>query len=313
MKNIKLSIVIPVYNSQGTLEDVLNQTTEYLGKVSWVDALEFILVNDGSKDASAAVCEKLAEQKNVCYINFTKNFGQHHALLCGYKEATGDVVVKMDDDLQTRPEDVPALVQALLNADADVVFARFTNSAGSFIRRWGTRLNNKMATVLLGKPKEITVSGFYAMREYVVKNIVTYTNPYPYIAGLIFRVTDNIINVDLTQGIRGAGTSNYTLKKLMRLWVNGFVNFSVKPLRLASVLGSCLSLVGFIFLIILFVRRLMDATTQLGWTSTIAAIVFFGGIQLLSLGLIGEYVGRIFISINHFPQYVVKGKKDGRN
>ncbi len=313
MKNIKLSIVIPVFNSQDTLEDVLNQTESCLGKVDWVNSVEFIIVNDGSHDASAAVCEKLAERKNVCYINFTKNFGQHHALLCGYKEATGDIVVKMDDDLQTKPEDVPTLVQSLIDRDADVVFARFTNNSTSAIRQWGSWLNNKMATMLLEKPKGVTVSGFYAMRDYVVKNITTYTNPYPYIAGLIFRVTDNIINVDLQQGKRAAGTSNYTLKKLIRLWVNGFVNFSVKPLRMASVLGSCLSLVGFVFLIVLLIRRLLDATTQLGWTSTIAAIIFFGGIQLLSLGLIGEYVGRIFISINQFPQYVVKGKKDGRN
>ena len=257
--------------------------------------------------------KKLAERDDVCYINFTKNFGQHHALLCGYKEATGDIIIKMDDDMQTKPEDVPVLLQSLIDQDSDVVFARFTNTSTSAIRRFGSWLNNKMATALLGKPKDITVSGFYAMRDYVVKNITTYTNPYPYIAGLIFRVTDNIINVDLQQGKRAAGTSNYTLKKLIRLWVNGFVNFSVKPLRMASVLGSCLSLVGFVFLIVLLIRRLLDATTQLGWTSTIAAIIFFGGIQLLSLGLIGEYVGRIFISINQFPQYVVKGKKDGRN
>jgi len=312
LEKLNLSIVIPVYNSQNTIKTTVEKTIAALDKYERVSEYEIVLVNDGSKDDSNKVCEKLAERSNICYVNFTKNFGQHHALLCGYKETSGDIVVKVDDDLQILPEEIPKMVEVLIEREADVAFAKYSNKKHSAFRNWGSKLNNTMARVLLNKPKGVLVSNFYIMRDYVVKNIVTYTNPYPYIAGLIFKVTDNIINVEVKHAERKEGKSNYTLKKLIKLWLNGFVNFSVKPLRVATILGLVLSLLGFIFLVVLIIQRILNSDVQLGWTSIMATVVFFGGIQLISMGLLGEYIGRIFISINKFPQYVVKEKRDGR-
>jgi len=312
MDKLNISVVIPVYNSQKTIEKTVERTTKVLSEYDKINQYEIILVNDGSKDESDAVCRKLALLPYVCYTNFTKNFGQHHALLCGFKQATGDIIVKVDDDLQILPSEIPAMVDALIDKNADVAFGDYVNKKHSPFRNWGSKLNNKMAQSLLEKPKSLKVSSFYIMKDYVAKNIVAYENPYPYIAGLIFKATDNIINVSVKHAERKEGTSNYTLKKLIKLWLNGFVNFSVKPLRIATLLGSILCVLGFIFLIALVIKRMLDSDVQLGWTSIMAAVVFFGGVQLLSIGLIGEYVGRIFISINKFPQYVIKDKVDGR-
>lgn len=312
MDKLKLSIVIPVYNSENTIKQTVEKTVEVMEKYDRASDYEIILVNDGSHDKSDIICEKLAESEHVCYINFTKNFGQHHALLCGFKQATGDITVKVDDDLQILPDEIPTMVEALIKKDADVAFGKYTNKKHSPFRNWGSSVNNLMAKVLLNKPKGILVSSFYIMRDYVVDNIVKYTNPYPYIAGLIFKVTDNIINVEVKHAERSEGKSNYTINKLLKLWLNGFVNFSVKPLRVATVFGLVLSLIGFVFLIVLIIQRAINSDVQLGWTSIMAVVVFFGGVQLMSIGLLGEYIGRIFISINKFPQYVIKGKKDGR-
>jgi polyisoprenyl-phosphate glycosyltransferase len=312
LDKIKLSIVIPVFNSQNTIKQTVEKSTEVLESYERASDYEIIIVNDGSRDGSDKVCEQLSNNAHVCYINFTKNFGQHHALLCGYKYATGNIIVKIDDDLQILPSEIPKMVEALIEKDADVAFGKYTNKKHSAFRNWGSKLNNAMAKALLNKPKGVSVSSFYIMRDYVVDNIVSYTNPYPYIAGLIFKVTDNIINVDVKHAERSEGKSNYTLPKLIKLWINGFVNFSVKPLRVATFLGIILSLLGFIFLIILIIQRALNNSVQLGWTSIMAAVIFFGGIQLLSMGLLGEYIGRIFLSINKFPQYVIKEKNDGR-
>lgn len=309
MDKIKISIVIPVFNSQNTIENTVDKTIEAIEKYDRVKDYEIILVNDGSRDSSGKVCEKLADREKICYINFTKNFGQHHALLCGFKHASGDIVVKIDDDLQIIPAEISKMVEALINHKADVAFGRYVNKQHSTFRNLGSKLNNKMAKILLGKPNGLTVSSFYIMRDYVAEHIVTYENPYPYIAGLIFRVTDSIINVDVEHAKRLDGKSNYTFIKLVKLWTNGFVNFSVKPLRVATVFGTVMSLIGFVIAILLVIQKLVNNTVQLGWTSLMIGIVFFGGIQLMSIGLLGEYIGRIFISINKFPQYVIKEKK----
>ncbi len=302
---VEFSVVIPVYNSEKTVSKVVDRVECVLEGMTNED-YEIILVNDGSKDNSESVCKKLANRKSVKFLNFTKNFGQHHALIAGYRHSKGKFVIKVDDDLQIIPEEIPKLYQFLINNEHDVVFAKFKNKKHGGFRNFGSNVNNLMAHWLLEKPSNVTVSSFYIMTRYVVDGIVQYKNPYPYIAGLIFKITDNIGNTETLHAEREDGKSNYTLGKLLKLWFNGFTNFSVKPLRIMTVLGSVFAIIGFALSLILILRQIFTGTVQSGWTSTIAMIVFFGGIQLISMGLLGEYVGRIFISINNFPQYVIK-------
>lgn len=305
-----ISAVVPVYNSEKSVGKVVDRLITTFNLMDEVTSYEIILVNDGSRDDSEDVCRELAKKETVVFLNLTKNFGQHHALMAGYRHSKGDYIVKVDDDLQIIPEEIPKLYNHLIVNNHDVVFGKFIKKGHDGFRNFGSYVNNLMASWLLDKPKNIKVSSFYIMRRYVVDGIAEYSNPYPYIAGLIFKVTDNIGNIEVLHSEREDGSSNYTFIKLLKLWFNGFTNFSVKPLRITTVIGMILSSVGFILSILLVVRKFLNQDVQLGWTSTIALIVFFGGIQLISIGMLGEYIGRIFISVNNFPQYVIKETLD---
>ncbi|MFZ7119507.1 MAG: glycosyltransferase family 2 protein [Eubacteriaceae bacterium] len=312
MRHYSISIVVPVYNSENTIEELVNRISDEINKCKYINEFEIILINDGSKDHSHEICLKLAENNKLLYINFTKNFGQHHALLCGYRYAKSDLIIKIDDDLQVLPEEIPVMIEGLIKSNADVAFAKFIDKKQTLFRLLGGCMNNIMARFLLNKPKGITISSFYLMKDYVVDNIIAYKNPYPYIAGLIFGVTDNVVNILINHADRKEGKSNYTFRKLLSLWFNGFVNFSVKPLRIVTSLGILVALGGAIYSFYLIIQRLMGNVNQAGWVSTIAAIFFIGGLQLVSIGFVGEYIGRIFISLNNLPQYVIKEIRDER-
>jgi len=305
----KISIVIPVYNSEKTIEEVVNEIEIAVSKLNSKFDLEIILVNDYSKDNSLEVCKDICRHKPfVRLISFSKNFGQHNALMAGIKIASGDYIIFMDDDLQTPPGEMGKLIEELEKNNYDVVFAKYKTENKSIFRVFGSFVNDLMANALAEKPKNITINSYFIMKRYVANEIIKYENAYPYIIGLIFRVTQNVGNILIEHRDRKIGKSNYTLKKLLQLWFNGFTNFSVKPLRISSVFGLFFSITGFVYLLIIIIRRIMNPGIQAGWTSIMAAIIFFGGIQLLSIGLLGEYIGRVFLSINKKPQYVIKEK-----
>lgn len=301
----KVSYVIPCYRSAKTVEAVVKdiQTTMEAEKTY---EYEIILVNDCSPDDTWQVIEEICRGNSMVNgINFARNYGQHSALMAGIRQAKGDVVVCLDDDGQTPPQEAPKLLRAL-EEGADVAYARYEKKKHSLFRNFGSYLNEEMARFMLDKPKELTVSSYFAVKRHIVNDMIRYENAYPYVIGLVLRATRNIVNVDVTHRSREVGTSGYTFRKLLGLWMNGFTSFSVKPLRFATCLGGIIALAGFIYGIVVVIQKFVLPDRVLGFSSLMAAVVFLGGTIMIMLGLIGEYVGRIYICMNNYPQYVIK-------
>ncbi|MFP4042727.1 MAG: glycosyltransferase family 2 protein [Bacteroidales bacterium] len=305
-KNIDLSIVIPVYNSEDTIETVVEDSISVVEELNDIQSLEIILVNDGSEDDVLSVCKGLCESApQVKLINLTKNYGQHSALMAGYKFAKGDFVLTMDDDGQTPPKEIPKLIKEIKKGH-DVVYGSYKKKKHSWFRNLGSNFNNKMANWLWNKPRDLDLSSFFVVKKSIIKKILNYYGPFPRIPGLIFRVTLDATNVRVKHEERDTGESNYTLGRLISLWLEGFTNFSIKPLRIASFFGGLFATIGFLGIIAVIVRKLVMPDIQVGWSSLIVVITFFGGVQLISLGLVGEYVGRIFMHLNNEPQYEIR-------
>lgn len=307
METKKLSFVIPCYRSSQTIGDVvarIESTVEKDGRYDY----EVVCVNDYSPDGTWDVLRKLADgDPRVKALGLSRNFGQHSALMAGFNYVTGDIVISLDDDGQNPPEEVFLLVDKLEEGGYDLVSARYSDKKHSLFRRLGSKLSMGMSTALVGKPKDVDLNSYCAFRRFVADEIVKYQNAYPFVHGLMLRVTRNIANVEITHNERAVGSSGYSLRKLVSLWMNGFTAFSEKPLRLASIMGFVLAAVGFIFGIIIIVRKLLNPAEILaGYSSMMAVMLFLVGIILLFLGLLGEYIGRIYICLNNAPQYVIK-------
>ena len=269
---------------------------------------EIILVNDASPDDTFSEIRRLCkENDNIIGIDMAKNFGQHSALMAGFHEVSGEIVVCLDDDGQTPANEVGKLLDKI-NEGYDVVYAEYANKRHSKFRNFGSHLNSIMTEQLLEKPKDLYLSSYFAVRRFIVEEMIRYDNAYPYITGLVLRSTKNICNVEVKHREREVGESGYSLSKLLGLWLNGFTSFSVKPLRLATFSGLFAAFLGVVFIIVTVIRRLIDQNIPIGWSSTISVILLMGGMILFVLGIIGEYIGRIYICINHSPQYVIREK-----
>ena len=269
---------------------------------------DIFLVNDCSPDGTFQVIRRLCqEHENIRGIDFSRNFGQHAALMAGLRHSDGDYVVCLDDDGQTPANEVDKLLEKL-EEGYDAVYARYDHKQHSAFRNMGSRLNELMTRMMLQKPAELYISSYFAVRRFVVEDMARYENSYPYVIGLVLRATRNITNVSVTHREREVGTSGYTLKKLIGLWFNGFTAFSVKPLRITTAVGGASAVVGFLYGIYTIVKRFLNPAVPMGFSSLMSALVFFGGMIMLMLGLIGEYIGRIYISLNNSPQYVIREK-----
>ena len=302
--------IIPCYKSEHTLQAIIAEIATTMQATR--NTYEVVLVNDCSPDNTWAVINELcAVYPNITGINFAKNAGQHAALMAGFRVACGEVVVCLDDDGQTPPSEAPKLLAAIQNG-ADAAYACYPAKKHSAFRNWGSRINDLMTRWLLSKPKDLFVSSYFAVRRFVVEEIKRYDNPYPYIIGLVLRATSNIVNVDIQHKVRLQGASGYTLGKLFSLWLNGFTSFSVKPLRAASLLGAFVSIIGLVAAIVVIINKLLHPEVPMGWSSTICVLLFVGGMLMLMLGLVGEYVGRLYISANKSPQYVVRETIGGK-
>ena len=301
----KLSFVIPCYGSETTIEIVVNEIRETLKQRPEYD-YEIILVNDCSPDRVWPRIRALAlADSHITSIDLAKNFGQHAALMAGYRHCTGDLIISLDDDGQTPACELFTLVDKMKEG-WDVVYASYAHKMHSGFRNFGTWMNERMTESLIGKPKGLRVTSYFIMRRFIADEILRYENAYPYIEGLIFRATRNIANVPVTHHERMVGESGYTFSKLLALWFNGFTAFSVKPLRIATFCGSACACIGFLYGIYVVIRKLVDSSIEMGWSSIIASIFFLGGLILIMLGMIGEYIGRIYISINNAPQYTIR-------
>ena len=298
-----VSFVIPCYRSAHTIRGVADELKTAMKAMPGYD-YELILVNDCSPDDTFSVLREMAEtDEHVTAVDLAKNFGQHAALMAGLKHAAGEIVVCLDDDGQTPGNEAGKLIRKL-EEGYDVVYAEYAHKQHSAFRNFGTVLNNRMTEIMLGKPRELTITSYFAMRRFIVDEMLVYKNCYPYVEGLILRSTRRIGTVPVTHRAREEGESGYTLVKLFSLWMNGFTSFSVKPLRIAPYCGAFAAFLGFIYFIAIIVKHFVDSTIPEGWASTMALMLLLGGVILLVLGMIGEYIGRIYMCINASPQYV---------
>ncbi len=307
----KVSFVIPCYRSSKTIGGVVNEIESTMAQLAY--EYEIILVNDSSPDDTFAVISALAEADgHITAVDLAKNFGQHAALMCGIRHSSGDVLVCLDDDGQTPADEVGKLLEKI-EAGYDVVYASYDHKQHSGFRNFGSRVNAWMTEIMLGKPKELSLTSYFAAKRFIADEMLRYENCFPYVMGLVLRSTKNICNVPVNHRSREQGQSGYTLGKLLSLWMNGFTSFSIKPLRIATYFGALTAVAGFIYALIIVIRHFAVGMAPLGWSSTTALLLILGGVILLVLGLIGEYIGRIFMCVNASPQYVerIVVKRDG--
>ena len=300
--SLRVSVVIPVYFAEKTIHALVKQVFSSLPQYE----VEVILVNDGSRDRSAEICCSLAKANSaITFINLRKNFGEHNAVMCGLHFVTGDVAVIIDDDFQNPPEEIPKLI-AGFEEGYDVIYSAYAEKQHSPYRNFFSRVNDRIATILLQKPKNLYLSSFKAVSAPLVREILKYTGPFPYIDGLILRVTDNIGTKQTLHQKRAEGHSNYTFKKLLSLHLNMFLNFSILPLRLCSLFGVLAFVLGFLLSALFVIEKAVNPDIPLGWTSIITALLMLSGVQLLSIGMLGEYLGKQYLDQNKTPQWVIK-------
>jgi undecaprenyl-phosphate 4-deoxy-4-formamido-L-arabinose transferase len=303
----ELSIVVPVYGSEAVLPELVAQIRKALAEArDLAPSHEIIFVCDRSPDGSWGVIESLAQRHaDVHGILLRMNAGQHNALMAGFARARGRVIVTMDDDLQHSPRDIPALLQQI-RLGHDVAYARFKNRQHKAWKVLGSRVNNTVADYLLQKPHDLYLSPFRAMRSEIRDEILKYRGPYVYVDGLILQATRNIATVDVDHYERFAGTSRYGMRKSISLWLKMATNFSIVPLRLTSMLGMIFAGLGFLLALAFVVQRFTINVMPVGWSSLIVTLLILGGAQLLALGMIGEYLGRVLLTLNGRPQYVIE-------
>lgn len=300
----ELSFVIPLYHSERTIEALVRA----IEGLRIEGGHEIILVNDGSRDGTGECCRALLGSARVpiTYVEHARNFGEHNAVLTGYRQARGRFVVNLDDDGQNPPEEAVRLYRHAREHGLDAVFGHYAQKQHATWRNWGSRFTNHVTDWLLDKPKGFYLSSFRCLSAFVAGEVASYPGPYPYIDGLILQVTQRIGSLQVRHEPRASGSSGYNLRRLVRLWTSSVVNFSVMPLRLAIVAGLALAAVGFLAIAWVGYLWATDQGPAFGWGSLMAALSLFSGVQLVMLGVIGEYLGRMFLAVNRRPQSVVR-------
>lgn len=306
METKKISFIIPCYGSEKTVGIVIKEIDEIVNQNDKYD-YEIIAVNDHSPDNVWEVLKEIAKNNSkVKIINLAKNMNRPGALMAGMSKATGDYVILMDDDGQCPMENLWKLIKPLEEGH-DVSIAKYPSYKQSKFKSFGTIVNRKMTEIIIEKPKDLSFTNFSALKKYIVDEIIKYKNPYPYMTGLLLRTTSDIVNVEMEERERITGTTNFTFKKMLNLWINGFTAFSIKPLRISTFIGIITAAIGFIYGIYVIMHKLiLHPEVAAGYSSLMAVMLFIGGIIMMMLGMIGEYIGRIYISINNSPQYVIK-------
>jgi undecaprenyl-phosphate 4-deoxy-4-formamido-L-arabinose transferase len=300
-----LSIVIPVYNAEATIGDLC---LALMSTLATEFSLEIVLVNDFSRDNTDAVCKRLQQDfcGTITYARLSRNFGEHNAVMAGLNLSRGDYVVIMDDDFQNPPEEVPRLVAELLKG-YDVVYSQYPQKNDSMFRNIGSYLNGSMARVILEKPANLYLSSFKAMNRFLVDELITHKNPTPYIDAIILRITKNIGTVEVRHDRRLTGSSGYTFKKLAGLWGDMIVSYSLIPLRILAIIGFVLTLMGIYSVSDMTIRNLLPHLSDPSDLEELTSVtMFFRGFQLLATGIVGEYVGRIYLKLNQEPQFIIR-------
>jgi glycosyltransferase involved in cell wall biosynthesis len=293
MKNV--SIVIPVYNSETTLARLVADIFDKLQEVTF----EIVLVNDGSKDNSDQVCKTLVKEfSNIKYIKLRKNFGEFNAVMCGLNYVEAAYAVLIDDDFQNPPSEIVKLLNHAQNHDYDVVYSYYETKKHHFFRNLGSKCINALTTYLFNKPKDLYLSSFKLLKKDLIDEIIKYKSPFTYIDGIIFQITDNIGKVQVLHSKREKGVSNYTVSKLLSIFLTALFGYSLLPLRITLFTGIITILVSIVYMIVYFAGMINE------WGSPV--IMFFGGLILTSIAILGEYMGRTFMHVNGNPQFIVK-------
>jgi undecaprenyl-phosphate 4-deoxy-4-formamido-L-arabinose transferase len=300
-----LSVVVPVYNGAGTIGELV----QALRGLKIEGGLEIVLVVDCPPDNSLAVCKQLAAEPGapVTVLSLSRNFGEHNAVMAGFARARGAYTITMDDDLQNPPSEVTRLFEHARQGGYDAVYTYYEEKQHAAWRNWGSRFTNWCADRLIDKPQGLYLSSFRCISAFVRERIVaSYEGPYPYVDGLVFQVTQNVGRLKVEHLPRAEGRSNYTFRRLVRLWLSMFLNFSVMPLRLATLFGLGFGALGALAAVIVVVEAVVSEKPPQGWASLMVAVLVLAGVQLVVVGLIGEYLGRMFLAVNRKPQYLVR-------
>ena len=300
------SFIIPCYKSGKTIKKGVELTVEEMEKEG-KEKYEFILVNDCSPDGGETLKtlkELATEYSYVKVIDFAKNAGQHQAILAGMKFANGDIIIGMDDDLQTHPSQLPKLFEKFAEG-YDIVYGYYPEKKHSFFRNLVSKLNYWSVRILIGKPKELKTSSFWVMKSFVRDYIVQYNVLYPYLQGMFLHTTQNIGCVPIEHFSREIGDSGYTIKKLLKLW-SGIIGFSIIPLRIAMTVGNVFAGLGILGAICIVISKILHPNMLVGWASMMSALCFFSGVILFFIGIVGEYIGRIALNVNNEQGYVIR-------
>jgi len=309
---IELSFVIPVYNGSRSITRVVDRIHELYSDLRF----EIVLVNDGSKDDSERICDDLvlAHPDTVTFLHLARNFGEHGAVLAGLNHVRGQFAAILDDDGQNPPEEVRRLYDEIRTGGQDVVYGRYRVKRHGMLRNLGSRFNDRVANIMLKKPHDLYLSSFKILNRFIIDEIIRYKGAFPYIDGLILRTTSNLGQVDVEHRTRQGTDSSYTLRKLIRLWLNMFLNFSITPLRVSALLGTFASVVSLFLIVAIVIDRLyINPDVTLGIPTVLVVVVFFAGVQLVILGTMGEYLGRLFLDHSKAPQFVVRYVKRGES
>lgn len=302
---IDISFVVPVYNGERTIGRVARGIQAVFHDL----AIEIVLINDGSSDASEAACRQLRQEmpETITFVHLARNFGEHSAVLAGLHHTSGAYVIVLDDDGQNPPEESRRLYDEILRTGVEVVYGKYRIKQHSGFRNFASRLNGWLANLMLKKPHDLYLSSFKIMSRFIVQEITKYQGSFPYIDGLILRTTRNLGQIDVEHQPNPEGRTNYTLRKLVGLWLNMFLNFSIMPLRAAVVLGLLASGSSLILIVFIVIDKLFFTPQMtLGIPTVLVTVVLFAGIQLVVLGVIGEYLGRLFLDHSRTPQFVIR-------
>ena len=307
------SIIIPCYKSSHTIRQVVEMTASELERLNRVP-FEFILVDDYSPDGGDTICElrSLADEYDfVTVVELAQNAGQHNAVMAGLNEAKGDTLIAMDDDMQTHPSQLEKMFAAF-DEGADIVYGYYPHKKHSGFRNFGSWVNYMSFRILINKPKEIKTSSFWIIKRFVRDYVVQYKSQYTHLQGLFLRTTRNIACVPIEHFDRAYGQSGYTFKKLVGLWSN-VMGFSIVPLRMARNVGLFFSVLSILGALAIVLKKLIAPTSAVGWYSMMVSICFFSGLIMLFLGIVGEYLGRMYLGMTNNPQYVVRDVYKGIN
>jgi undecaprenyl-phosphate 4-deoxy-4-formamido-L-arabinose transferase len=304
MTECALSFVIPLYNSAGTIGPLVRE----IAALDVPGGHEIILVNDGSRDGTSTVCRELLKESTipVLLVEHARNYGEHNAVLTGWRHARGEYIVNLDDDGQNPPAEALRLWDKARTEALDVVFGDYDIKRHAAWRNWGSALTNRLTDWALDKPRGLYLSSFRCVSAFAARSVAANNGPFPYLDGLLLQVTQRIGSLPVQHRARQLGRSGYTLRKLLRLWLSTLVNFSVLPLRIATLLGLVLAVAGFLALAVVLYWWWRGTGPAFGWGSLMAALLVFSGVQMVMLGVMGEYLGRMFITVNQRPQALVR-------